>query len=245
MALNLKDGSTKTADSDDVEARIEARVRAEVSARVAAEVAAQLADIRETLGTLTKAAPSTAGDTSWMEALAIAISGVTDQEIGRRRVPPEEVAKRLKARERLEKAIQATVDAGVQPNYTLTQKCYLGERIIEPFWVDRNRVAQPTEIGWWGIPNEFMHPINAEAEAIHALFLESIGGTKKRVSGLRVTPGGLTVRSGGLAPEGGRDTAPRVGRDIHEATVKGRGAEQRYVEQRVLGTLMPPARQMM
>lgn len=226
---------------EDVERLVAERVEA---ARIgmADEVARQLAAFKESF---TPTGLSSLNDKGAMEALAMAISGVTDQEIGRRRIPPEELAKRLRAREAMETLISATIERGTQPVYTLRQVCYLGEQIIQPYWVDRaTRTTKATEIGWWGVPNEFMDPVNDQGMAIHALFLESIGGMKKRGANLRVTPGGLTVRSGGLAPDGGRDTAPRVGRDIHEPSIKGRNGDRPEVTTRILGTLMPAARQM-
>ena len=224
------------------ETKAQRAIREAVEREVKRQVDATMANF--TLPQAAQHAPGF-GDKASLEMLALAISDASDEKRGRERIGPEEQAKRIRAREAMELLITETVAAAVQPTYNLTQKCYLGERIIEPFWLDRaTRMTRPTEIGWWGVPNEFMHPTNAQAEAIHALFLTSIGGREKRGQNLRVTPGGLTVRSGGLSPEGGRDTAPRVGRDLTEPMIKGRGAEQTYVEQRILGTLMPPARQM-
>ncbi len=85
---------------------------------------------------------------------------------------------------------------------------------------------------------------NDEAREIHILFLQSIDSNKKRGANLRVTPGGLTVRSGGLAPDGGRDVAPHVGRDIHQPSLAGRNGERPEIHTRVLGTLLPASRQM-
>jgi hypothetical protein len=214
------------------------RVKSEVGSQVGAEIARQLAELKG------GAAPSPGnGDQSWMEALALAISNVTDQEIGRRRVPPEEIAKRTRAKGRLDALMEETVKLGVQPSYYLRKQVYFGEQMISPIWIDRaTKEAKPTEIGWWGIPNQFMDPVNEEAKAIFALFLEWIGDSKRTTNGMRVTPGGLVVRSGGMPVEGGRDAAPRVGRD--QPTVKSRGGQQRSIETRILGTLMEPAKQM-
>lgn len=219
-------------------------VEAILQKAIATSQADMMARFEERLTAFQPQAISSLNDKGAMEALAMAIAGVTDQEIGRRRVPPEEMAKRVRAREAMEELITQTVKNGVQPVYKLTQKCFLGERMIEPYWIDRaTRSAKATEVGWWGIPNEFMHPANAEAEAIHALFLVSIDSNVKRAN-VRITPGGLVVRSGGLNPEGGRDQAPQVGRDIHEPSLVGRNGDRPEVLTRILGTLMPPARQM-
>lgn len=227
--------------ADEVERIIAERVEA-ASARMTAEVAEQLAAFKDNF---TPGAASALADQGAMEALAMAIAGVTDQEFGRRRIPPEDMAKRVRAREKMEELIQRTFTGGVQPTYDLTQVLYVGEQIIRPLYLDRTtKTTQTTSIGWWDVPNEFMIPTNDEAKAIHALFRESIGGgANKRKPSLRMTPGGLTVRSGGMDPTGGRDQAPRAGRDMHEPAIKGRNGERAEIVTRVLGTLMPPARQ--
>ena len=126
----------------------------------------------------------------------MAIAGVTDQEIGRRRLAPEEVKKRASAFDKLIVLLEQTQKAGVQPTYYLRKAVYFGEHMISPIWVDRaTKQAMPTEIGWWDIPNQFMEPINEEAKAISALFHEWIGDAPKREK-LRVTAGGLVVPLG-------------------------------------------------
>lgn len=228
-------------EAEEVERIVADRVE-QATRAVADEFAQKLAAFEQRM---TPGVAAGLSDNAAMEALAMAIAGVTDQEIGRRRIAPEELAKRIRAREQMEALIQKTIHAGVQPTYNLTQKQYMGERIIEPFWIDRaTKVTHPTNVGWWIEPNEFMVPTNDEARAIHALFLESIGGgANKRAPNLRVTVGGLTVRSGGLDPSGGRSEAPQVGRDRHEATIRGQQGQTPEVLTRILGTLMPPARQ--
>ena len=233
-------GETKTQRviREAVEREVEKRLQAQADA-FEARMAQMLAAVAQ------PQSPGGFGDKASLEMLALAISDASDDKRGRERVSPEEQAKRVRAREKMENLIEETVGAGVQPVYSLTQIVYLGERIIRPYWQDKaTRTTRPTEIGWWGVPDEFMRPVNPQAEAIYTLFLESIGGRKQRGQTLRVTPGGLTVRSGGMNPDGGRDTAPRVGRDVAAPNVRGNAGEQTYVEQRILGTLMPPARQM-
>lgn len=229
--------------ADEVERIIAARVDAEVSARIGNEIQRQMDELKTTLATAAQGGGGTTGDNNWMEALAFAISKVADQNSGKPIVAPDEIAKRTRAHATLERLLEDTLRGGVQPIYTLRQVVYLGDRKIQPLWVDRNRVAHPTEIGWWGIPNQYMEPMNDEARAIMALYLESIGDMRKTARNLRITPGGLTVRSGGMDPEGGRDAAPRVGRDVYAPTLVGRGSEVKTVELRILGSLMPPAQQ--
>lgn len=228
--------------AEEVERIVEDKVE---QARVvfAAQMAQQLEEFKKSFS---PGMVSSLTDNGALEALATAISAATDRDHGKVHVPPEEVAKRVRAREAMEALILRTFDAGGEaPAYNLTQKCYLGEKHISPMWADvATRTTKATEIGWWDVPNEFMHPVNEKARAIHALFLDSIGGVKKRGENLRITPGGLTVRSGGLDPQGGHGPAPRVGRDIHQPEIVGRNGERSSIVTRILGTLMPPAEQM-
>ena len=240
------DGTTEQPGENRTQRAIREAVEREVEKRLATQAEAFEAMMAQMLAAVPQ--PQSLGgfgDKATLEMLALAIADANDDKRGRERVSPEEQAKRIRAREKMERLIDKTVEAGTQPVYGLTQMVYLGERLVRPYWVDKaTRVTRPTEIGWWGVPDEFMRPVNPEAEAIYALLLESIGGRKRRGQTLRVTPGGLTVRSGGMNPDGGRDQAPRVGRDLAAPTVRGNAGEQAYVEQRILGTLMPPARQM-
>lgn len=230
--------------ADEVERIMAERIAAAVEAANAASEARITAQLDAFKQSLASSGPSSGGDTTWMKGLAEAFADVTDRQQGRPRVSPEEQSRRNTAHERMVALIDKTVERGVQPTYTTTNVVYLGEQIIRPIYIDRStKLPAPMEIGWWAIPNEFMQPTNEQAREIHALFLESIGGAKKHAR-LRVTAGGLTVRSGGMNPEGGRDSAPRVGRDTHVATIKGRGNESHAIETRILGTLHPAARQM-
>lgn len=258
MAMTLqktKTGPTEEAEEagaalpDDVERIIAERVAVEVArleaeraGQISDEVAKQLASFRDSFS---PGIASALTDKGAMDGLAMAIAGITDQEVGRKRVPPEVMAKRIRAREDMEKLIGETLQRGVQPVYGLTQPCFLGEQMVQPYWSDpATKTVKQTEVGWWSVPNEFMHPKNEEAKAIHILFLESIDSHKKHGANLRVTVGGLVVRSGGMDPTGGRGTAPRVGRDINEPSLVGRNGDRPEVQTRILGTLMPAARQM-
>jgi len=227
--------------ADEVEAIIASRVEAVIAERIGPALAKQI----ESMGGY-GAARSDAGDKSWMEGLALAIASIGSQNDRVKPVPPEELAKRVRAREALEELIERTYQAQVTPLYQITAKVFLGEQLIQPAVIGPDRRAVPTEIGWWGIPNEFMRPINPEAEAIHKLFMESIGGGKVKTPKLRITAMGQVVRSGGMPLDGGRDVAAasRAGRDDNgrdAVTIQGRGAVTQPTT-RILGTLMPAAR---
>lgn len=212
-----------------------------VAQRIQEEVARQLAVLMPAAS-----AQPPGHEQGWAEALAMAIASIGDQEIGKRRVPPEEVKKRAAAFDRLNALIDQTYKNGKPPQYLVRREMYLGERRIPPFSQDpATKRAVPTEIGWWDIPNQYMEPLNDEARAIFAVFLEWIGDSKRTVNGLRFTAGGLVVRSGGVPVEGGRDSqaASAVGRDRYAPVVR-RGDQTQEITTRILGTLMPPARQM-
>jgi len=181
------------------------------------------------------------------EKLAMAINSVNDQGKSQKPVAPEELARRNKARVAMEELIERTYERGVQPMYKLTAKVYLGEQLIQPVEIDQGtKRAIPQQIGWFGVPNQHMDPLNEEAENIMALFLQSIGGKKLKAAAIRVTPGGLVVRSGGMPVEGGRGPAPRVGRDDagyrDQPAFRGRAQGGIHAETRILGTVMPAAR---
>jgi hypothetical protein len=208
----------------------------EVESIIAAAVDRQ---VKAALEKAMAAAPKTSHSemAEFTEKLALAINSVNDQKGSQKPVPPEELARRAKAKAAMEALIEETYQRGAKPLYKLTGKMYLGEQL---------RRARPVEIGWSSVPNQHMEPINDEAKAIMALFMESIGGQKLKAQPVRVTAGGLVVRSGGMSIDGGRDSAPRVGRDdLHfrrdEPTVVGRGSPMQ-AETRILGTVMPAAR---
>ena len=54
-------------------------------------------------------------------------------------------------------------------------------RLIKPFYIDDNYIAEGVEIEFTGIPNEQMEPLNAEAEARMTEFLKANGGFTPRI----------------------------------------------------------------
>ena len=191
-------------------------------------------------------------DPTWMRALAMEISQLTDQGTGRRRVAPEILRSRQMAREKMTKLLIEARAAKKLATYLVRTKTYIADRVVEPFWIASDHTAQPTIIDWDGVPNEAMVPQNKTAKAIHDAFMESIGSTAKVVpeDALAVTPGGLVVHGGAASISGGKrrvqepearqtgDAAPEQGLNIHNKNAPGR-----FVEKRILGSIADPARQ--
>ena len=214
-------------------------VEAVLAKRVAEEVAKQVALIKESLATA-----GATGDAPWMQALALQIATLADQGTGRKRISPEEMTKREKARERM---TQLIIDARVAkkiPTYKLRSTVYLGERKIQPIWIDHEHHQQPTEIGWYDVPNEAMEPLNDEAKGIYTAFAESIGAVKPRAVGkIKVSAGGLTIMQGPQFVESPQATPGELPPEQVAPIIRGRGAPLPLMETHILGTLMPPARQ--
>lgn len=185
------------------------------------------------------------GDTNWAETFAMAIAKLTDQGTGRQHVAPEILRSREIARARMAELIIAARAEGKVPSYRLTSKVLLDNQLVDPFWIDRNHIAQPTEIDWPGVPNEAMQPLNQVAEDIFAAFMNSIGSVSKLqqdalTADLSVTAGGLTVR--------GNLNKRSVKEIVHEESEKGlvlRHKDQpgRYKSVNILGSIANPAQQ--
>ncbi len=178
------------------------------------------------------AGASPADAAPWMEQLAMQFAILADQGTGRKRVAPEVMVQRARAHEDMEALIEAAKAAGEEPVYRLVSFVHLGEVKISPIWVDRDRNQQSTEIGWDGIPNEAMIPVNEPAKAIHEAFLTSIGAEKPREMGkIKVTAGGLNIIKGPpdvVAPERPHTGTQSGSRDgLQTATIRrGEGADR-------------------
>jgi hypothetical protein len=191
-------------------------------------------------------------DPTWMRALAMEISQLTDQGTGRRRVAPEILQSRQAAREKMTNLIIEARAASKKATYRVKAKILLADRVVEPFWIASDHTAQPTIIDWDGVPNEAMVPENKTATAIHNAFMESIGSSARVVpeDALAITPGGLIVHGGAASISSGRrqvkdaepkhtgDATSEQGLNIHNKNAPGR-----FVEKRILGSIADPARQ--
>lgn len=204
--------------------------------------------VREILGqlhppALAGGASITGADQKFAEGLALAIAQLSDP--GKKRVAPEVLRAREEARQNMtDLLIQFRRERRV-PTYTLRHKVYLDEQLIEPLWMDANKVQRATEIDWPGVPNEAMVPVNEEAKAIHGLFLDSIGQIVRVVEedDFHMTPGGVVVR-GAPRPNRSNTRAPMTGDHVGEGLrVKHRDMPGRYDTINVLGTVAAPAQQ--
>lgn len=192
----------------------------------------------------------TVGSQDWMQTLAVTLAEIGSQGTGRKTVAPHILKQRDNARDRMVDLIVAARADKRAPKYQLRNKVVLAERVIEPFWITSDKKTKPTEIDWYGVPNEVMVPINDTAKEIHGAFMDSIG-TVERVAPedrLGVTPGGLVVRNAAVTDTMSKRTtgeAPHVGDGksddglvIHHENEPGR-----YKSVNVLGTIQEPARQ--
>lgn len=198
-------------------------------------------------------APGLESDKAVLSALAVQLAELTGQGSGRRYVAPAILRQREEARERMVKFIIAARESGTPPAYRLTQKVLLDFQLIDPFWIAPDHTARPTEIDWFGVPNEAMVPLNGTAEKIHKAFMESIGSIEKVVpeQALGVTPNGLTVKGRAVPKRRGDDGQPAMFGETVHANIDNQqgGVAIHHKDQRstksinVLGTIAPPAQQ--
>jgi hypothetical protein len=220
---------------------------AEAAANAVAKMVQDLKDSREKHGT-----EGEASDPTWMRALAMEISQLTDQGTGRKRVAPEVLQSRQAAREKMTKLIIEARAAKKVATYRVRGKVVLANRVVEPFWIASDHTAQPTVIDYDGIPNEAMVPENKTAKGIHEAFMESIGSSVRVVpeDALAITPGGLVVHGGAAGLSSGKRQvraaeSKQTGGDAGESglNIHHKNEPGRFVEKRILGSIADPARQ--
>lgn len=242
---------------------------AAVTAAVQEQLASFLPQLQAARG-VAGTAPE-AGDKNMMQELALAISELTTQGTGKVRVAPEVIMKREQARERMIKLIIAARAEKKIPSYQLRHKIFLNERLIEPMWAGSDHIARPTEIDFWGVPNDAMVPTNDVAKEIFTAFKDSIGtvhGVKgvenglPREDDLGITRGGLVVRNSainsgirkatperpawdGPMPAYEADEAPQTAGDpsYEPLRVHNDTAKGKFTSVNVLGTIAPAAQQ--
>ena len=205
------------------------------------------------IGSAGTAADMLAGDQGFAEKLAMAISQLTDQGTGRKRVAPEIVRQRSEARELMVRLIIEARAAGEKPLYGLRNKVYLDEVLVDPVYITAAHEQKQTQITWMQVPNEAMVPLNDVAKGIFKAFMDSIGSVEKPAPEAPlggVTAGGLTIRTGSksvrpLAALGNMEEG-----SIHKPAptdgglnIAHRGAPGQFKETRILGTIAAPARQ--
>ena len=232
---------------------------AEAVQAAAAEAAQRI--VAELLAKQASADHSPSGDLAWARGLANAMAEIADQGAGRaqQRVPAEEMARRTAARERMTQLLIDVRARGMRPVYQLRDKVeldvydngrYVGRAIVEPIWIGTDRLHYPTEIEYDQVPNEEMVPLDDEAKAIYAAFMESIGNPPYDPKPLGVTHGGAVIR-GGAAAALFQSTGGRLGiapgdaghdRPAGGATIR-RHQPALTKTTHILGTLHPPARE--
>lgn len=187
------------------------------------------------------------GDSTWAEGLAMAIAQLSHQGVGKAKpVDPAIIKQRDESRARMATLIIDARARGEIPIYALRNKVYLDERLIDPVVIDSKTHEQvPTQIGWPGVPNEAMVPVNDSAKEIHQAFSSSIGTVviehSKHIKPevYSVTKEGRVIRSASLA------TRPQVNADSQDEGVQvlnARGGNRKQKEINVLGTVASPAR---
>jgi hypothetical protein len=180
------------------------------------------------------------------ETMALSIAAISDQGTEKVRVPPDVLVKRQAARELLFDLVDKLQESREVALYTLTNKVYLDEVLVEPIWIDSQKKQRATEIGWSGIPNEAMIPVNDKAKEIFAAFTDSIGATAEVVQfkPLRVTSGGLVIHgdTGNEVMTGVLPEQPGRAPGSHGVGLKVAGEAAASGALRVLGTLHEPAR---
>ena len=182
----------------------------------------------------------------------MAIAGLTDQGSGRKRLSPDVVKARENAFERMMDRIDEAHKAQKAPLYRLTGFVILdsgdpkiGHIRIPPVWIEpQTHIHKPQEVGWPGIPNSMMVPINETAEGIYAEYLKWIGEDAAHTPRVdRVTHGGVVVMQQNSGPAPGPARTP-TGEALGGVQIMrdGRlGAPSRQLN--VLGTVAEPARE--
>lgn len=201
--------------------------------------------ILDNLAVARGSAPAASGDTAFAEGLAMAISQLGNQGVGRKHVAPEVLRSRAEARALMTQLIVEARSRGEIPRYQLRHKVFLDEMLVDPVYVGSDHVQRPTEIEWPGVPSEAMRPANEAAQRIFQAFSDSIGTvvSAEPERQIKVTAGGLVVHGRPIpaAPAVRQDGTPISGEGGLRVPHLDRPGQ--YKETRVLGTVAAPARQ--
>lgn len=259
----MEDGQKKAGRKSRAEIQAEMTSSPEFKAAVASAVAEALASIAPTLEAARTQAVTGNDVGDLMDRLAMSISELTTQGTGKVRVSPEELQRRQKSRQRMVNLIIEARAENKVATYQLRNKIFLNERVIEPFYMNRERRMVPTEIDFLGIPNDVMVPINDVAKAIFTAYRDSVGvvsgrrGVTNPLPGedeIAITRGGLVVRNGAVNATMRAHTAPErpdgpmpayENAEVHDyqpLVIKSDHDKAGYRDEHVLGTLAPPAR---
>ena len=225
--------------SPEFKAAVDRAVKA-ASVAIKDQILAQLSKVRDG-----EAVDEGSEEMNWVKALAMEFAQISDQGTGRKRVAPEILRQREEAHALCLRLIVEAHAAKEQPVYRLTHKVYLNEQLIDPIWIDPLHRQQGVEIGFFGIPNEAMVPVNEVGKRIHKAYMDSIGSVPKP-EGERALAG--VTAKGHVILSGSKAVQPpvalgdqQVDDDGLQVLHRGKGAQ--YVEKRILGTQAPPVRQ--
>lgn len=227
---------------------------ADAVAKQTADLAAQMAELKAMLQNpaASQASPQITlneGLKAAFEHMGMTLADISAQGVGvQKPIPPEVIRAREEARGlMIERIIRAKrdkeiaryrVNAVIQADFGRA-----GQALVQPFWEDRDKVKQPTEIDWPGIPNSALVPLNEVAKEIMALYRDSVGnmGRVSAAEELKAIGPAFVHGAGGLIKK--RDAPGQFDLEPEEGGVKvhnrgGRGATRRV---NVLGTIAEPA----
>ena len=206
---------------------------AELTARVEERVTELFAQMRAQMESEEKggtapapvaSAPSDSPVSQILSDLVVNMKKMMDPQSQKRVFSPQEMESMEGAREEMIRLLIRANEEGEVPVYALRSKVYLGERKIEPQYLDtRTNKMVTQEIKWPRIPNEGMIPVNEIAARVHAAFMASIGGASmnKNVASQFVLNKNFVMQQaptdamdvGNAPPEDIRQDARRVGAD--------------------------------
>lgn len=205
-------------------------------------------------------------------AIAMALQEINGQGSGKQVVDPAVMQERARAWNRCVQLIveaqtrsRALRDRGDEagaraalPRYRVLHACYLADRIINPYRIDKkSKEAIPQEITYSQPPNLSLAPLNEVAKAIFAEFKASIGNATKIKDAtdqlMSITAGGLIVygqalhhRTLGAGEDDSIDADSASYEDAEPSSYEGLGIienqDPRNKNRRVLGTISEAAR---
>lgn len=228
---------------------------AEAAEKRTAELAAQVNELKALIETQHKAAtalsPATdpVGLKAIMEHLGMTLADISSQGVGTQKPIAPEV---LRAREEAHKLMVARIKRakadGERPRYRVLAVVQAdfgrsGPGLVHPFWEDSDKVRQPTEIEWPGVPNTSLEPLNGVAKEIMTLFKDSIGNMGRVTAAEELKDIGSAFVHG---PEGLKKKRDYPGKfdaepDEEGAKVLHRGGRGQPRRVNILGSIAEPA----
>lgn len=233
----------------------------EFQAAVAAAVETARSELLSRLERLESRLSEAPAASPFAAELAASIADLSDVGLStkQRRVAPDELRRRREADVKMRKLLMDAAKAGIKPRYRVLRACFLDEQLVPPYTRTRSDgPLSPTEIGWPGVPNESLYPLDVTSQAIHEAYLESIGsviqGPDSENKTMWATPGGLIIESGSPPLTQARSLEsfehPRIptpgvtrpGPHLSGLTIGG-SVDPHAAHVNVLGSVAPPARQ--